>query len=330
MRKQISFLLLWCLFLPLLAACGMEGSNSLPEDSITEPVGAAAPESSDGSFEMEEISANPVPGNSPEVLTVHWNMGYIGSVNSQHPNQLYTAPDVCYSYTDVITVPKAGIKIYFADDGGKYASGSVYVVSFWRQAEDGWKLDLDARHYTGSGSAPSDVLRMQNGRMNYVYITSRDQEHLRFCYRSEQTTGFTPEFPKVYVISTEEEPTSAAWNNVMQWIEEHKKEMNHTALNGLTVNLLGDSYFAGNGLDPDYVWPALMAKKYGMVLHNGGVNGSTISNYVSTNHPMCIRFRDLPDNNPDVVLVEGGRMTTIKTFRSAYRTVQTPEPFWAH
>lgn len=83
--------------------------------------------------------------------------------------------------------------------------------------------------------------------------------------------------------------------------------MNHTALNGLTVNLLGDSYFAGNKLDPAYVWPALMARKYGMNLHNGGVNGSTVSNYVTTNHPMCNRFQDLPDNNPDLVLMEGGR-----------------------
>lgn len=297
MRKTISLFLLCCMLLTLFTACGGKTPDPSPTEAVT-----------DGESKPDVTVEPPISDNEQESLDVKWNSGYVGSANGEHPNEIFTSPNVCYSYSDVITVPKAGTKIYFADDdNGKYASDAVYVISLWRETEDGWEIDPDAKHYAGSGFETSDILRMYGGKMQYVYITGSDEEHIRLCYRSEQTAEYTPEFPKVYARPTDEEPTSAVWNSVMKWVEEHKKEMNHTALNGLTVNLLGDSYFAGSGLDPSFVWPALMAKKYGMTLYNGGVNGSTISNYVTTNNAMCVRYKQLPDNNPDIVLFEGGR-----------------------
>ena len=44
-------------------------------------------------------------------------------------------------------------------------------------------------------------------------------------------------------------------------------------LEGVTVNAIGDSYFAGNGLNPDDIWLSLIAKKYGMTMNNYGKNG---------------------------------------------------------
>ena len=82
-----------------------------------------------------------------------------------------------------------------------------------------------------------------------------------------------------------------------------------SALNGLTINALGDSYFAGYKLDnPDRdVWLSLMAKDYNMVLKNYGISGSTVSNYVTNKNPMCVRYANMSNNNADIVLVEGGR-----------------------
>ena len=50
-----------------------------------------------------------------------------------------------------------------------------------------------------------------------------------------------------------------------------------------------------------------LAKKYDMVFNNYGMNGSTMSNYVTTNNPMVVRYANMVDNNPDIVIIEGGR-----------------------
>ena len=84
-------------------------------------------------------------------------------------------------------------------------------------------------------------------------------------------------------------------------------------LEGLTVNALGDSYFAGAGLPQDQVWLYLMARKYGMDMNNYGIGGSTVSYTADANgkyhDPMTERYTDLieANNNPDIILVEGGR-----------------------
>lgn len=84
-------------------------------------------------------------------------------------------------------------------------------------------------------------------------------------------------------------------------------------LEGLTVNAIGDSYFAGAGLPQDQVWIHMLANKYGMDMNNYGIGGSTVSYTTDSvggyHDPMTERYTDLIDanNNPDIILVEGGR-----------------------
>lgn len=91
-----------------------------------------------------------------------------------------------------------------------------------------------------------------------------------------------------------------------KWFEDSKKEQYYSALENVTVNALGDSYFAGNGLNPSYVWPQLLATKYGYTLNNYGRNGSTVSNFITTKNPMCERYVQMV-SGADIILVEGGR-----------------------
>lgn len=78
-------------------------------------------------------------------------------------------------------------------------------------------------------------------------------------------------------------------------------------LNGLTINALGDSYFDGHGLDQKTeVWLGLLASEYKLRMNNYGLGGSTVSN-VSSQRPMCNRYTSMPDNNADIILLEGGR-----------------------
>ena len=83
----------------------------------------------------------------------------------------------------------------------------------------------------------------------------------------------------------------------------------YDVLEGITFSVIGDSYLAGKGLaDPSSVWPALLATKYNMVFENYGMNGSTISNYAGANYnPMVERYDQIEENNPDIIIVEGGR-----------------------
>ena len=80
-----------------------------------------------------------------------------------------------------------------------------------------------------------------------------------------------------------------------------------SALNGITVYAIGDSYFAGEGLNPKTeVWPALLAKKYGQTFENYGVGGSTVSDYNGGGNPMCKRISAMKAGDPDLILFEGG------------------------
>lgn len=89
------------------------------------------------------------------------------------------------------------------------------------------------------------------------------------------------------------------------WLKSSKEEFYAKKLEGLRINAIGDSYFAGNGLQEQDVWIHLLAEKYNMNLTNLGINGSTVSNALTMYHPICDRYQEMPE--ADMILVEGGR-----------------------
>ena len=95
-------------------------------------------------------------------------------------------------------------------------------------------------------------------------------------------------------------------SGLFNWLENSKKSYYSSVLEGVTVNALGDSYFAGEGLPEEHVWLGLLESKYGMSMNNYGKGGSTVS-YVASKRPMCERYKDMPNNDPDIILLEGGR-----------------------
>ncbi|MCQ2428138.1 MAG: SGNH/GDSL hydrolase family protein [Clostridia bacterium] len=85
------------------------------------------------------------------------------------------------------------------------------------------------------------------------------------------------------------------------------KDNYYDVLKDLRMYAIGDSYFAGPGLESTQVWPALLASKYGMKFLNYGIGGSTISNYTTEHNPMVDRINKMSRTSPDIVLFEGGR-----------------------
>lgn len=253
-----------------------------------------------------------VPSENGAVLALDWSMGYVKSGTGA----IVSTVNSRYSYTEVFTIPKAGTTVTFADNNTNnngdtgYASNGALVVSSWSKDSSGnWIFNSDGSNYAGSGNALSDVLvSYKNGVVTYSYTTSEDNENLRLCFCSGQKSTFTPEaFPTVTAVYTGAQGTAYEKIMLKKYIEESRATYYDDALEGITVNALGDSYFAGNHLASEYIWINLLAEKYGMTMNNYGRNGSTVSNYTTERTPMCDRYVDMADNDPQIVLLEGGR-----------------------
>lgn len=81
----------------------------------------------------------------------------------------------------------------------------------------------------------------------------------------------------------------------------------YEVLENKTVNFIGDSLFAGHSLGKAYTWPSLIGEKYGMQYSNHGISGCTLSACEGGENPIINRYKKMPDNDPDIVVFEGGR-----------------------
>ncbi len=78
-------------------------------------------------------------------------------------------------------------------------------------------------------------------------------------------------------------------------------------LMGITMYAMGDSYFGGSSLGKEVTWVNQLGEKYGMDYVNYGIGGSTMSDYVTTNNPMVVRYTRMEKGDADIILLEGGR-----------------------
>ncbi|MBQ8342169.1 MAG: SGNH/GDSL hydrolase family protein [Clostridia bacterium] len=298
--RLFALLLSLLLCLPLFAC----GSDPVPPETPDEP-----PEET-----PEDTPNTSVDPNAPHEIKVNWHFGYVASAtHANSPNTLVENGDR-YSYTDVFTVPKAGTTITFTDDNSnsgsdyRYASASAYVVSSWKQENGEWVLDLNGANVAGSNGTLESLVEAekQGDAVLYAYTTYSDNEQLRLCFRSGQKTNHTPAaYPVITATYTGAPCTAAEQIELGRWFEASKAAHYDTRLEGLTVNALGDSYFAGSGLPAEQIWLNLLARKYGMEMNNYGIGGSTVT--YGGGNPMCVRYTGMKNNDPDIVILEGGR-----------------------
>ena len=78
-------------------------------------------------------------------------------------------------------------------------------------------------------------------------------------------------------------------------------------LSGITMYAMGDSYFGGSDLGKEGTWVNLLGNKYAMDFINYGIGGSTMSDFVTTNNPMVVRYKTMKKGDADIILLEGGR-----------------------
>lgn len=332
----------------ILVSCGEDGKPELTGEQRTSvAVTTAVPALSEPvhTTALTEIqtAADTTAAGEPVAIDVKWHFGYIGS--SAHGTYPYIINNsgTYYSYTDVIRLERAGSEIYFTDDntnsGGDtgFASGSALVVSSWYEKDGKWLIDKNGINIAGSGTNGSVIAENVGGAIKYRYISSKDNEYIRLSFRSGQTSAFIPAaYPTVYFRATGAPGTAGAIAEGQvdydRWIEQSKLSSYFNNLEGKTMYVLGDSYFAGDSTETKYVWCSLLAAKYGMTYNNQGKNGSSMSDYVSTNSPMVSRYAYLPSDNADIILLEGGKNdfnlnvpigtdsdTSTKTYKGALR-----------
>ena len=350
-----------------LAGCGGTGT---PDTSSGAGTSSSGPESRDPEISSDETAVGsateetgttvfpPVPtsdeptsaadGTADHPLELKWHLGYVGSSSHSSWKDTLNLTGGYYSVSEIFTVPAAGSTVTFIDDNtnsngdSNFASASAYVFSSWKETSPGnWSIDLDGYNASGTEAEYTDA----GGARTYVYTTKKDNESLRISFRSGETSSFVPsKYPVITVtgkapavVPSQQAMDGTAKNDrlfdLAAWAETDRSRAYYENLRGLTVNFIGDSYFAGDGIDTRYVWPALLGLKYDMTVVNQGRNGSAISDYDSSKNPMCRRYTSLPDNNPDVVVLQGGKndfnvnaplgsadSTDTKTFRGAVRT----------
>lgn len=78
-------------------------------------------------------------------------------------------------------------------------------------------------------------------------------------------------------------------------------------LKGIRASFIGDSLFGGHGIGKENTWIALLGNKYGMEYNNYGSNGCTLSACEGGANPIVSRFSDIAENDPHLIVVEGGR-----------------------
>lgn len=83
--------------------------------------------------------------------------------------------------------------------------------------------------------------------------------------------------------------------------------MTDSVLKGKALAVIGDSLIYGARLGNAFTWPNLLGEKHGMTVYNFGKNGNPIARSAREPQqiPMCIRYKDMPDD-ADYVVVLGG------------------------
>ena len=82
--------------------------------------------------------------------------------------------------------------------------GNAYVLSFWKKDGNDWVIDLSKPNIAGGGQY---IATSTSAGVVYTYISSEDNECIRFCFRSENVSNA----PTIYASETNEPGTLAGY-----------------------------------------------------------------------------------------------------------------------
>lgn len=196
-------------------------------------------------------------------IPVVWSIGYVGSAGNKLGNENKLGPvggSSSYRHTNVITIAKAGTRITFTEKGNGdkgYCASTGYYLSSWKLENGQWVLDTEGANYQGSSTGKSEGHAKRIGdTMMYEYVTSKDNEQLRFCYcATGDKVGDTDVHPKIYAQFTGAQGTYALElerDNLPFYFEYDEIPTEGALYSGYIRNVNWQSGYVGSELNKDF------------------------------------------------------------------------------
>ena len=120
-----------------------------------------------------------------------------------------------YYYSSVIHIPYAGMKLVIIDTEAPYLDSNYLSISSWTKLENGsFVCDENKPAFAGGNE---DVETIKRGECTYTYVSTEDNEYIRFCFLGKSSSmmpaviwsGYWPEETTEAETTVEENPTES-------------------------------------------------------------------------------------------------------------------------
>ncbi len=136
------------------------------------------------------------------VLDVQWSNGAVGGPTNSNKYKFISNNN--YRTTDIITIEKAGTRVYYTAPTKAGIGHTLLAVSVWVQENGEWVVDKAAANVDGTFAYGKSIGQtVVDGGIRYEFITDKDNQSIRFSYAADGD-GSTP---TVYAEPTTEPST---------------------------------------------------------------------------------------------------------------------------
>ena len=141
------------------------------------------------------------------VVETKWSNGAVGGPTNSNKYK-FIAHD-SYRTSDIITIEKAGTKVYYTAPTKAGIGHTLLAVSVWVQENGEWVVDKAAANVDGTFAYGKSIGQtVVDGGIRYEFISDKDNQSIRFSYAADGD-GSTP---VVYMEPTTEPSTLAQLN----------------------------------------------------------------------------------------------------------------------
>jgi hypothetical protein len=239
------------------------------------------------------------PEDKPEdvkpTVNTEWHTGYVGAVSNKTYSNTINTTASGYAYTDVITLEGSGSAITLTFDKAN-ATDSIYAISHWTNNTDAWEINLDRPNVLYGDKA---ICSTSSSTVTLRYVTTKNVENIRISIPLDADA-----YPEIYIEKTSESGSVSDKFVIEEWSASDRERAEYDILYGKTINFIGDSLFGANRPQN---WVDMFISKYNLNGENYGISGCTLSACEGGANPIVTRYDKLPDNDPDIVIFEGGR-----------------------
>ena len=124
------------------------------------------------------------------VIETKWSNGAVGGPTNS--NKYKFISNANYRTSDIITVEKAGTKVYYTAPTKAGIGHTLFAVSVWVQENGEWVVDKAAANVDGTFAYGKSIGQtVVSGGIRYEFITDKDNQSIRFSYAADGD-GSTP------------------------------------------------------------------------------------------------------------------------------------------